>query len=780
MPEKDTASLVPSQVAQPNKASTAAGGDIDGSKTTNLNRNRRRRPKKKSADHNKKKNDVQQGEDDEQATTPAKGSKSKHPKKSQSKKQSHKRKKITWRKYIKQGECDPISLEPLISLPYPPFALAISKPYVPIPVWPENKDQSSTKGAYKKEDEDKRQQEILKKQWGSKIHSKEDGSSKNNSEAPDNDVTNDNTSTKANMHVHLFDGQVLAYYLVSQLQFIDPLNRRDLTRDEIINLDEYLRRHKIKHTSVLEAYDSKGVTLNSAGVSGQTRAGRAEILQQEAQVLLNALFQNNGQQRRTSGREANVHEPDEANQFSRQYAAFETDAVSRRRRNNRRGQRNNNTTNIDQNEGIFSHEGGGMTIIDDNINPGLRGVNQITDTANFVLHQPSSAGTWNLHNNFPQLETFPTLTSTTNGNTSNAEERDIAMSQLKSRNEDDKKRVVSKSLLKIGKVIKKTNQKDIEKRKKAREEALRKMEMANLPYEEYLRRRDNPTTIENIHNETYHDPMSVAKTGTAAPSEGQLERNRNLAEALGVKPSTNRQITGGLIGGWKRPTDAIDEFGKELEETQYPDTLLKEAKERMQELLKLEKKWIDFLQDDTACSCSLKKMDKPTRIFVHTYSDFWQIQTRSYDPEPRRYIHCVKLHATFTPHPLLSVAAKNWKGPSLSTPNLHDEIKHPKIQPSQLVNEAAMNTEQRQKLTLEPRTKPLDLPPFQILQIKADEEKWKSSQNKKLEALCKKKSEKEERKNRILAAAFASDDEMDSSDSEWDVGDAVFSGSEEE
>ena len=81
---------------------------------------------------------------------------------------------------------------------------------------------------------------------------------------------------------------------------------------------------------------------------------------------------------------------------------------------------------------------------------------------------------------------------------------------------------------------------------------------------------------------------------------------------------------------------------------------------------------------------------------------------------------------------------------------------------------------------MEPRTKPLDLPPFQIAQNKADNEQWKASQNQKLEKARKKKCEEEERKNRILAAAFASDGEMDSSDSEWDIGEAVFSGSEDE
>jgi hypothetical protein len=42
---------------------------------------------------------------------------------------------------------------------------------------------------------------------------------------------------------HLFDGQVLAYFLVSTANFIDPLSREPLTRDDCRKLDEYLKQH---------------------------------------------------------------------------------------------------------------------------------------------------------------------------------------------------------------------------------------------------------------------------------------------------------------------------------------------------------------------------------------------------------------------------------------------------------------------------------------------------------------------------------------------------------
>ena len=122
----------------------------------------------------------------------------------------------------------------------------------------------------------------MQSQWGSNV-------------SLDDEHTQSHTKNEQLEHVHLFDGKVLAMYLVSQLQFIDPLNRRDLTREEIINLDLYLRKHNLQQASVLEAFDSRIVTLNRAGISGQSQNARATILQQEARSLLNSFFQNNTQ-----------------------------------------------------------------------------------------------------------------------------------------------------------------------------------------------------------------------------------------------------------------------------------------------------------------------------------------------------------------------------------------------------------------------------------------------------------------------------------------------------
>jgi len=76
----------------------------------------------------------------------------------------------------------------------------------------------------------------------------------------------------------------------SQLQFIDPFNRRDLTRDELVNLDRYLQRHGFRDLNVTEAYDAKGVILSMAGAVANTATGRATNLQQEGSLLLQAVF----------------------------------------------------------------------------------------------------------------------------------------------------------------------------------------------------------------------------------------------------------------------------------------------------------------------------------------------------------------------------------------------------------------------------------------------------------------------------------------------------------
>jgi hypothetical protein len=151
----------------------------------------------------------------------------------------------------------------------------------------------------------------------------------------------------------------------------------------------------------------------------------------------------------------------------------------------------------------------------------------------------------------------------------------------------------------------------------------------------------------------------------------------------------------------------LDEFGNELNAANYPDALIMKARERMELTVKMERKWTKFLEDDKAASLPLTSMDRPTRVFVHEYSDFWKLHTESFDPEPKRYIHCVKLRDTSVPRPLLSEAARNWQGPRLVT----REQEHPIKQTAGQAPREFPPPPDRDPLPLQPRTLPIGFVP---------------------------------------------------------------------
>eukprot|EP01083_Nonionella_stella_P097853 275123_1 len=230
------------------------------------------------------------------------------------------KKKCPWRAHLPHDAVDPISLEPLHTLPYPPFALQITPPYTPIPIWPVPVPvlvPDKVAGAVSAKEENHK---LLSEQWGDLTLLNRNNNLKNDNVNDDNDDNGDNTNDQdkkegkesikittkdsqpqkqaeqQSRHYHLFDGKVLAFYLVSELQFIDPLNRRDLTREELLNLDRYLQTHRLQkmNVSVVSAYDDKGISVSTAGAAGQTREGRLRIRQEEARGLLNSLFQQGG------------------------------------------------------------------------------------------------------------------------------------------------------------------------------------------------------------------------------------------------------------------------------------------------------------------------------------------------------------------------------------------------------------------------------------------------------------------------------------------------------
>ena len=132
--------------------------------------------------------------------------------------QNERQKHAWWREQVPTDSVDPITLESLQSLQYPPFALVASPPYIPMN-WPpiQNDTNDTTNHREKGLSEEERQRQILQAQWGKSLHI-----DNNTMNTTDTDPTSNH-----HRHVNLFDGRALAYYMVSQLQFIDPLNRSD-------------------------------------------------------------------------------------------------------------------------------------------------------------------------------------------------------------------------------------------------------------------------------------------------------------------------------------------------------------------------------------------------------------------------------------------------------------------------------------------------------------------------------------------------------------------------
>jgi len=711
--------------------------------------------------HTKKKNETNNNSNQQQQQSNKQKKKSKRNKNNNRSKNNPK--SYPWRKYLPDGCDDPISLEPLNKLKYPPFALVVEPPYVPIlpGMWPPelakekksniaaekkntnaNAQQSTTtdnavieqiKGTSNDNNGKERELEILKQQWGEQAVVPSDLNAKSSSEI----ATTTTSNSIEGRHVNLFDGQVLAYYLVSTLQFIDPNNRRDLTRAELQALDIYLSTYVLGNAGVTDAYDDKGVTLSTAGSAAQSAAGRVQILQEEARSILNSLHNGGGrgnndswgrdrqnhQQRPTPGsrrqreRDRDVrrvqstnslrddrHQQQQqqgdtaANNFARMYAAQQGGSQPLFDHQQQPGHAHD--TGIYEGEG-----GGGLLIIDDDINPGLRSgfpvVGSDVDNNTSGLYSAQHIAEHHSHAAQSQQSNFPSLAATTNS------QDNVNGQGNNSTSKPPPQGRPSKSLNKISKLVKKTDPKVVERQRKAREEAQRRAERSQLNY-------FNPDSMVGTNSNTTLGGttggalLAAPTLSNQSPSEAVLERNRNLAQALGVAPSTVRNEIS--LTGWSRPvvSHTSDEFSKELNAAQYPDALLKEAQERMSELLKLEKNWKKFLSNDRDSSCSLKPMARPLRKFVHEYSDFWKLHTESYDPEGRRYVYCKKLEETSAPYPMLSEAARKWR-PTAGPAVVEVDINSLPTGPS-AANADGWHTEERVPLKLAPRSIPEGAP----------------------------------------------------------------------
>ena len=722
---------------------------------------------------------------------------------------NQRKKKHPWRRFIPQGTVDPITLDDLNTLAYPPFALVSDEPYIPVPIWPvpeEDKHSAATPNELDLEELNRRR---IQEQWGKPL-------------AATPNEENDNKEPSARplgkRYFNLYDGRALAYYLVSQLQFIDPLNRRDLTRDELLNLDDYLQRHGFKDLRVTEAYDAKGITISTAGATASTAQGRAGILQQMASNLLNSLFggRPNAQSHSRSQPVASSSSSQQTSSIQDQYAALRLreEELARQREQQRGRGLNPNATPFGEGA-VYASEDGAFMVIDDDENPGLRGGDYsaaTTQSAPFysAQHIASRYGQGNLSG----ADAFPAL-PTPSANDSVPQPPAPAPAPTKKS---------SKTLSRITGAVKKTDPTEAQRQWEAREEARKKAMLANLSF------GIDPSKINGMQQQGIPMPPPGLTTANAQVSDDKLERNKAFAEALGVKPATLRNK---FNAGWARPTESradLDEFGNELNAAVYPEALIVEARERMGLLLRLEKKWKTFLADDRAASMPLNPMDRPSRKFVHEYSDFWNLRTESFDPEPKRYIHCVKMLDTHMPCPLLSDAVRSWRRPlsvvlpkapakSLASDHASQQTAGQSTRsreippPPERMPLGEQKTEEprnfiaveeggfaygdadqlnpsfnslfagreRPKLELEKRTVPLELPPFQPDKGFNVAEDLQQRQVR-LEEQARKKREAAERKRRVLEEAFASDDEdgAQSSCSEWEESEPLYAASDDE
>lgn len=705
-------------------------------------------------------------------------------------KKKTKSKRFTWRKFVPPGTVDPITLESIVSLSYPPFAIAAEEPWHVISIWP--------------------------------TPSTIDAALVNNEEN-----TQEKKTTKEN--VNLYDGRALAYYLVSQLSFIDPLNRRDLTRPELVNLDRYLQRHNLGRAHVVEAYDNLGMTKSRAGVAFQTAQGRAELLQMEARSVMQALFSgthDNRQQGRRRDRVAtteaqgrHVTNPTgaavaaEVDQFC---SEFQQMFLGRRRQvTHTESDVNNAVTNtLSQlgHDGITDYEEG-FVIMDDDVNPSLRG----RSYRDVMSHDSHDATRVIQSQNVSDL--FPSLSETYT--TAEIARPAVSVEPLSVSKPPSRAKRTSQSLKTISTMVQKTNPKDLERQRKATEDAQRRAELSGFS-----------CIVPDVLPRTQSAP-----TLGFQPSDALIERNQRLANALGVMPSTMRPKTI-QRDGWARPIDSqcvLDDFGNELNWINYPLPLISQAKEHFEFILKLEKRWITFLKDDTSPSLSLRPMARPLRKIVHEYSDFWKLQTESFDPEPKRYIHCIKLLDTQAPRPLLSEAVKlsrssNAAPRPVATATLDTAVKTTEALDSSLLSSpplpiveqavplpprstsvpqgaiferddlvakisavvpyglplsitAAPNfpvnpnsrfsglDRPRQKLNLAPRTIPQELPPFEGVSNPISQRvQQKEAKRKVREAIHQ----------NLIAKAFDSESDSLESSSDWEVGEAKYGSSSDE
>lgn len=169
-------------------------------------------------------------------------------------------------------EDDPISLEPLAKLPYPPFALR----NLPEPE-PEQEPQA---GDFLPEKLARNTECHPRKLLGARQPQPQQ------------------PQAGAECITH-FDGRVLAHYLASTLSFVHPITRRDLTLSECEQLDDYLKAYRLGQPRVVRAFQRKDERHSTMATSDVD-------LQAESAALLQSLFSSTRRAPTPAGRNASV------------------------------------------------------------------------------------------------------------------------------------------------------------------------------------------------------------------------------------------------------------------------------------------------------------------------------------------------------------------------------------------------------------------------------------------------------------------------------------------
>ncbi len=163
---------------------------------------------------------------------------------------------------------DPISLEPLAKLRYPPFSLRNLPEPEPEP-----------------EPEAGELPELLERNTECHPRKLIASQKQQQQQQPQQQQQQQQQPGARSECVTHFDGRVLAHYLASTLSFVHPITRRDLTLSECEQLDAYLTLHRLGRPRVVQAFQRKDEPqqLNSMATSQVD-------LQAESAALLQSLF----------------------------------------------------------------------------------------------------------------------------------------------------------------------------------------------------------------------------------------------------------------------------------------------------------------------------------------------------------------------------------------------------------------------------------------------------------------------------------------------------------